>query len=62
VAEVVASVWRVGVFGKQHAAGPRLSELSQVAKRAEQEEWALREAIKVLEQREAAAMLDEVAD
>ena len=45
---------------KQHHAAPRLSELSQLA-RAEQESWALREAIKVLEAREAAALQAEAA-
>jgi hypothetical protein len=39
-----------------------LSELSALTKKAEQESWALREAIKVLEQREATAMLDDAAD
>jgi hypothetical protein len=47
--------------GKLHHAAPRLTELSQLAKHAEQESWALREAIRVLEAREAAALQAEAA-
>jgi hypothetical protein len=47
------------VLSGQREAMPRLSEISVLCKRAEQEAYALRAAVSELERREASAMLDE---